>query len=101
MAMKLILSSASRNSRGEVAMLSETTVRSVYMTDEELWRAIAENTDAISVLIEKQFELDAGLAASDPDTRQTLMVFNVQTIDKYYREYRDFIAEFHRRYPSI
>jgi hypothetical protein len=78
-------------------MLSETTVRSVYMTDDELWRAIAENTDAISVLIEKQFELDAGLAASDPD----IMVFNVQTIDKYYREYRDFIAEFHRRYPSI
>jgi hypothetical protein len=82
-------------------MLSETTVRSVYMTDEELWRAIADNTDAISVLIEKQFELDAGMASSDPNTLQTLMLFNVQTIDKYHREYRDLIAEFHRRYPSI
>ena len=82
-------------------MLSETTVRSVYMTDEELWRAIAENTDAVSGLIEKQFELDAGLGVPDPNTQQKLMLFNVQTIDKYHREYRDFIAEFHRRYPSI
>jgi hypothetical protein len=82
-------------------MLSETTVRSVYMTDEELWRAIAENTDALSVLIEQQFELDAGLEASDPNTREKLTFFDVQTIDKYHREYRDFVAEFHRRYPSI
>lgn len=99
--MKLILALASRNSRGEVAMLSETTVRSVYMTDEELWRAIAENTDAISVLIEKQFELDEGLGAPDRNIQQELMPFNAQTIDKYYHEYRDFIAEIHRRYPSI
>jgi hypothetical protein len=82
-------------------MLSEATVRSVYMTDEELWRAIAENTDAISVLIEKQFELDEGLEAPDRNTQQELVLFNVQTIDKYYHEYRDFIAEIHRRYPSI
>ena len=98
--MKVILTLASRDHAGEKAMLSETTVRSVYMTDEELWRAIAENTDAISVLIEQQFELDAGLGASD-SSREKLTCFNVQTIDKYHREYRDFIAEFHRRYPSI
>jgi hypothetical protein len=76
-------------------------VRSLHLSDDELWRAIAENTDAISVLIEKQFELDGGFGAPDPDTRQELMLFNVQTIDKYHREYRDFIAEVHRRYPSI
>jgi hypothetical protein len=76
-------------------------VRSLHLSDDELWRAIAQNTDAISALIEKQFELDGGFGAPDPDTRQELMLCNVQTIDKYHREYRDFIAEVHRRYPSI
>jgi hypothetical protein len=77
------------------------TVQSLNVTDDELWRAIADNTNAISALIEKQSELDAGRGAPDPDTRQELMLFNVQAIDKYHREYRDFIAEVHRRYPSI
>ena len=72
-----------------------------HLTDDELLLAIASNTNSFSALIEKQFELDGGLGAPDPDTRQELMLFNVQTIDKYHREYRDFIAEFHRRYPSI
>ena len=76
-------------------------MRRLHLTDDQLWRAIADNTDAISALIEKQFELDAGYGAPDPDTRQELMLFNVQTIDKHQRDYRDFIAEIHRRYPSI
>jgi hypothetical protein len=71
------------------------------LTDDELWRAIADNTDVISILIEKQFELDAGVGARDPDTRQKLMLFNVQTIDNYNRQYRDCIAEIRRRYPSL
>jgi hypothetical protein len=72
-----------------------------YLTDDELWRVIADNTDAISILIEKQFELDAGVGAPDPDARQKLMLFNVQTIDNYNRQYRDCIAEIRRRYPSL
>jgi hypothetical protein len=55
----------------------------------------------MSVLIEKQFELDAEAGAPDPDTRQKLMLFNVQAIDNYNRQYRDCIAEICRRYPSI
>jgi hypothetical protein len=78
-------------------------VQSIQLTDDDLWRAIANNTNALSALIEQQSELDAGTAESslDPDTRQQLLLFNVQAIDKYHREYRDFVAEVCRRYPSI
>jgi hypothetical protein len=76
-------------------------MRSSRLTDDDLWRVIADNTDAMSVLIEKQFELDAGMRTPDPDTRQRLMLFNVQAIDNYNRQYRDCIAEIRRRYPSI
>jgi hypothetical protein len=76
-------------------------VRSANLTDDDLWRVIADNTDAMSVLIEKQFELDAEAGAPDPDSRQKLMLFNVQAIDNYDRQYRDCIAEIRRRHPSI
>jgi hypothetical protein len=76
-------------------------VRSSRLTDDDLWRAIADNTDVMSLLIEKQFELDAEVGTPDPDTRQKLMLFNVQAIDNYNRQYRDCIAEIRRRYPSI
>jgi hypothetical protein len=76
-------------------------VRSTQLTDDDLWSVIADNTDAMSVLIEKQFELDAGKGTPDPDTRQKLMLSNVQAIDNYNRQYRDCIAEIRRRYPSI
>jgi hypothetical protein len=76
-------------------------VRRSQLTDDDLWRVIADNTDAMSVLIEKQFELDAEAGAPDPDSRQKLMLFNVQAIDNYDRQYRDCIAEIRRRHPSI
>jgi hypothetical protein len=76
-------------------------VRSADLTDDDLWRVIADNTDAMSVLIEEQFELDAQARAPDPDARQKQMLFNVQAIDNYNRQYRDCIAEIRRRYPSI
>jgi hypothetical protein len=76
-------------------------VRSSQLTDDALWRVIADNTDAMSILIEKQFELDADAGTPDPDTRQKLMLFNVQAIDNYNRQYRDCIAEIRRRYPLI
>jgi hypothetical protein len=43
--------------------------------------------------------LDAKWGASDPATRQKQMLFNVQAINNYDRQYRDFIAEIRRRYP--
>ena len=35
---------------------------SILLTDDELWRAITATRNALSILIEKQLELDAGLA---------------------------------------
>ena len=76
-------------------------MRSSQLTDDDLWRVIADNTDAMSMLIEKQCELDAEAGTPDPDTRQKLMLFNVQAIDNYDRQYRDIISEIRRRYPTI
>jgi hypothetical protein len=76
-------------------------VPSILLTDHELWRAIISNTNALSILVEQQLELDAGLGAPDFDTRLERLLFNVQAIDKYHREYNAYIAEVRRRYPSI
>jgi hypothetical protein len=76
-------------------------VRSTHLTDDDLRRAIANNTDAVSALIEKQIELNTQRGTSDPTSRQKLILFNVQSINNYNRQYRDFIAEIRRRYPSI
>jgi hypothetical protein len=75
-------------------------VQRLNLTDDELWRAIAENTNAMSALVHEQIELDAGVgAAIGPDSRAKHMLSNVQTIDRYHREYRDYTTELRRRYP--
>ena len=76
-------------------------MRSSHLTDDDLWRAIANNTDAMSALIEEQNELDAKWGPSDPAARQKLILFNVQAINNYDRQYRDVISEIRRRYPTI
>ena len=70
-------------------------MRSTHLTDDDLWRAIANNTDAMSALIEEQIELNTQWGGSDPSNRQKLILFNVQAINNYNRQYRDFIAEVH------
>jgi hypothetical protein len=70
-------------------------VRSTHLTDDDLWRAIANNTDAMSALIEEQIELNTQWGVSDPSNRQKPILFNVQAINNYNRQYRDFIAEVH------
>jgi hypothetical protein len=70
-------------------------VRSTHLTDDDLWRSIANNTDAMSALIEEQIELNTQWGVSDPSNRQKLILFNVQAINNYNRQYRDFIAEVH------
>ena len=74
-------------------------MRSLHLTDDELWRAIADNTNAMSTLIEKQCEWDAELEASAIVC--TLKSISICRADAYYREYRDYIAEVRRRYPEI
>jgi hypothetical protein len=73
-------------------------VQCVKLSDEELWRAIAENTDAMSALVLEQLELEQA-ASSIPEKRPALMHSHLQTIDKYQRDYRDCTSELRRRYP--
>jgi hypothetical protein len=49
----------------------------------------------MSALIEEQIELNTQWGVSDPSNRQKLILFNVQAINNYNRQYRDFIAEVH------
>ena len=38
----------------------------INLTDDELWRAIAENTNAMSRLVYQQLEFDAHIGPNDP-----------------------------------
>ena len=72
----------------------------VNLTDEELWRAIAQNTNAMSALVYRRIELDAGNARDDVIDRAQLMQSNLETITKLERKYREFTDELRRRYPA-
>jgi hypothetical protein len=69
----------------------------VNLTDDELWQAIAENTNAMSRLVRQQLELDAYMGASDP-YGDYLMRFHLERASKFQREYQDYTAELRRRY---
>jgi hypothetical protein len=76
-------------------------VQYVNLTDDELWRAIAANTDAMSDLLHRRFELDAEISTlSDPARRSELMSSYVGTVDKFEGEYRTYTAELRHRYPG-
>jgi len=66
-------------------------VRCINLSDEELWRAIAENTNAMSVLVNELFE--SGRIAGAANDRQRM-------INKFQREYQELTAELRRRYPA-
>jgi hypothetical protein len=67
------------------------------LTDDELWRTIAENTNAMSRLVRQQLELDAYMGLGDP-YRDYLMRFHLARASKFQREYQDCTAELRRRY---
>ena len=69
------------------------------LTDDDLWRAIADNTNAMSRLIQKQLELDAYIGSRDPIGRAYLMRFHVERANYFQREYCEYTAEIRRRYP--
>ncbi len=71
----------------------------VNLSDEDLWRAIAQNTNALSLIIEQRQELDAAIAAShDASGRAGLMQLHVDTVNRFHREYRAYTAELRRRH---
>jgi hypothetical protein len=71
----------------------------VNLTDDELWRAIAQNTNAMSALVYRRLELDAGNTRNDVIHRAQLMQSNAETISKLERNYREYTDELRRRYP--
>jgi hypothetical protein len=73
----------------------------VNLTDDELWQAIAHNTTAMSALVYRRLELDAGDTRNDViDDRAQLMQSNLETISKLERKYREYTDELRRRYPA-
>jgi hypothetical protein len=71
------------------------------LTDDELWRAIAENTHALSEIAEQRHQLDAAIAASDdPTCRAKLMRLHLDTVNRFQREYRAYTAELRRRHSA-
>jgi hypothetical protein len=75
-------------------------VQRILLSDDELLRAIAENTEGMSALVHEQVELEAGVGGSaDSETRNLLIRSNAQQIGKLERQYHDFTGELRRRYP--
>ena len=75
-------------------------MQSVNLTDDELWQAIAHNTTAMSALVYRRIELDAGNTRDDVIDRAQLMQSNLETISKLERKYREYTDELRRRYPA-
>ena len=74
-------------------------MQSVNLTDDDLWRRIAQNTTLMSALVYRRIELDADNTRSDIIRRAQLMQWNAETINKLERKYREYTAEVRRRYP--
>ena len=70
------------------------------LTDDELWQAIAHNTTAMSALVYRRLELDAGDTRNDVIDRAQLMQSNLETVGKLERKYRAYTDELRRRYPA-
>ena len=74
-------------------------MQSVNLTDEQLWRAIAQNTNAMSALVYRRLELNAGInTRNDVIQRTQLVQSNAETISKLERNYREYTDELRRRY---
>src|ERR1700756_1120767 len=75
-------------------------MQSVKLTDDELWQGIFNNTTAMSALVYRRIELDAGNTRDDVIDRAQLMQSNLETIGKLERKYREYTDELRRRYPA-
>jgi hypothetical protein len=90
-----------RGKPSSVVTLGGERMQCVSLTDDELWRAIAENTRALSLVVEQRHELDAEMAASDdPAHRAKLMRVHLDTMNRFQREYRAYTAELRRRHAA-
>ena len=90
------LTSSSTNELDKLITELEALMQRMNRTDDQLWRAIAENTNAMSRLVHQQLELDP--CADDPNN-EYLMRFLLKRADHVQRQYQDCTAELCRRYP--
>ena len=71
-------------------------MRCADLTDDQLWRAIAQNTETLAAIIHQQLEFnDADCASIHPRVRADLIGF----ARKFQREYRQYTDELRRRHP--
>ena len=74
-------------------------MQSVNLTDEQLWRAIAQNTNAMTALIHQHLELDPAVNTLSDTIRQAkLRETNAERIGKLARNYQEYTAELRRRH---
>jgi hypothetical protein len=73
----------------------------VNLTDEELLRAIAANTDSMSDLLHQRAELETEISGTtDFAKRAALMNSYMTTVNRFESDYRACAAELRRRYPT-
>ena len=73
--------------------------RTHKVTVDQLWQAIAQNTNAMAALIHQQLELDPAVNTPNGIIRQAkLRESNTERIAKLERNYREYTAELSRRY---
>src|SRR6516225_5822824 len=74
-------------------------MQSVNLTDDQLWRAIAQNTNVMTALIHQQLELGPAFNTPNGIIRQAkLRESNAERIGTLERNYREYTAELRRRY---
>ena len=83
------LTSSSTNELDKLIIELEALMQRMNLTDDELWRSIAENTNAMSRLVHR---------ANDSND-EYLMRFLLKRADRFQRQYQDCTAELRRRYP--
>jgi hypothetical protein len=74
-------------------------MKSESLTDEQLWRGIAQNTNAMTALIRQQLKLAPAVnTLSDAIRQANLRESNAERIGKLERNYQEYTAELRRRY---
>jgi hypothetical protein len=69
------------------------------LTDEQLFRAISQNTNAMMALIHQQIELDPAVKTLGDRIHQVMLKkLSADRIGKLERNYREYSAELRRRY---
>jgi hypothetical protein len=76
-------------------------VQCVNLSDDELLRTIAANTDTMSDLLHQRADLEIEISGTnDFAKRAALMTSYMSTVNRFESDYRACAAELRRRYPA-